>query len=55
MALLFILTIALLIAMVGSLPIWPHSKNWSYFPVGGVGLVLLFILVALFLRHGGMH
>jgi hypothetical protein len=40
-----ILTIVLIIALVGSLPRWPHSKSWGYFPSGGVGLVLIVLLV----------
>jgi hypothetical protein len=40
-----ILTIVLIIALVGSLPTWPHSKGWGYYPTGGVGLILLILLV----------
>ncbi len=40
-----ILTIVLIIALVGSLPRWPHSRSWGYFPSGGVGLVLVVLLV----------
>ena len=41
----FILTIVLIIALVGSLPTWPHSKRWGYYPTGGVGLILLILLI----------
>jgi uncharacterized protein DUF3309 len=40
-----ILTIVLIIALVGSLPRWPHSKDWGYYPTGGVGLILIILLV----------
>ncbi len=40
-----ILTIVLIIALVGSLPRWPHSKNWGYYPTGGVGLILIILLI----------
>jgi hypothetical protein len=40
----FILPIFVLIALVASLPIWPHSKKWSFYPLGGVSLVILIIL-----------
>jgi hypothetical protein len=40
-----VLTIVLIIALVGSLPTWPHSKGWGYYPTGGVGLILLILLV----------
>jgi len=54
MMLMFILTIVLVVAVVGSLPIWPHSKNWSFYPIGGVSVIIVIILVLLFagnLRH----
>lgn len=46
--LMFILTMVVIVALVGSLPTWPHSKNWGYFPSGIVGVVIV-ILVILFL------
>jgi len=45
---LFILAIILIVALVGSLPTWPHSRSWGYYPSGGLGLVLV-IIVVLFL------
>jgi hypothetical protein len=44
-----ILTIVLIIALVGSLPRWPHSRSWGYLPSGGVGLVLIVLVVLLLL------
>jgi hypothetical protein len=41
----FILAVILIIALVGSLPTWPHSRSWGYYPSGGLGLVLIIILV----------
>jgi hypothetical protein len=35
----------LIIALVGSLPRWPHSKDWGYYPTGGVGLILIILLI----------
>jgi hypothetical protein len=43
--LLFVLTIVLIIALIGSVPKWPHSRSWGYFPSGGVGLVLVILLI----------
>ena len=40
------LIIVLILALVGALPRWTHSKDWGYYPSGGVGLIL-FIVVAL--------
>ena len=44
-----ILIVILVLALVGALPRWPHSKSWGYYPSGGVGLVLLIIIVLLVL------
>ncbi len=40
-----ILIIVLVLALVGALPTWGHSRSWGYFPSGGLGLVLVIILV----------
>lgn len=40
-----ILLIILILVLVGALPTWPHSKNWGFYPSGGVGLVVLILLL----------
>jgi hypothetical protein len=42
-----ILLVILILALVGALPTWGHSKNWGYGPSGGLGLVLVILLVLL--------
>ena len=42
-----ILLIILIILLIGALPSWPHSKNWGYFPSGGLGLVVLIVIILL--------
>ena len=44
-----ILLIILILLLIGALPTWPHSRNWGYFPSGGLGLVLLILIVLLLL------
>jgi hypothetical protein len=44
-----ILIVILILALLGALPRWPHSRNWGYFPSGGVGLVLLILVILLLL------
>jgi hypothetical protein len=44
-----ILIVILVLALLGVLPRWPHSKDWGYFPTGGLGLVLLIVIVLLVL------
>jgi len=42
-----ILIVILILILIGVLPTWPHSKNWGYFPSGGLGLVLLILIILL--------
>jgi len=44
-----ILIIVLLLILVGVLPTWPHSRNWGYYPTGGLGIILVIVLVLLLL------
>jgi hypothetical protein len=40
-----ILIVILILALLGALPTWGHSRNWGYGPGGGVGLVLVIVLI----------
>ena len=42
-----ILLIILILALLGALPTWPHSRSWGYYPSGGLGLVLIIVIVLL--------
>ena len=42
-----ILIIILVLMLIGSVPSWPHSRNWAYYPSGGLGLVLLVVIILL--------
>ena len=44
-----ILLIVLILILLGALPTWPHSKNWGYFPSGGIGLVVLILIILVLL------
>jgi len=44
-----ILIIVLILALIGALPRWSHSRSWGYFPTGGIGLVLLILVILLLL------
>ena len=44
-----ILIVILVMALLGVLPRWSHSRNWGYAPTGGVGLILVVIVVLLLL------
>jgi hypothetical protein len=40
-----ILLIILILSLLGALPAWPHSKNWGYYPSGGLGILVVILLV----------
>ncbi len=42
-----ILIILLILMLLGAIPRWPHSRNWGYYPSGGLGLVLLIVVILL--------
>ncbi len=42
-----ILLIILIILLIGSLPRWPYSIGWGYYPSGTVGLILLILIILL--------
>jgi Protein of unknown function (DUF3309) len=44
-----ILLVLLILMLFGALPTWPHSKDWGYYPSGGVGLLLAVLIVLLLL------
>jgi hypothetical protein len=44
-----ILIVLLILALIGALPSWGHSRSWGYYPSGGLGLVLVIVLVLVLL------
>lgn len=44
-----ILLIIILLALVGALPTWGHSRSWGYAPSSALGLVLLILIILLVL------
>jgi uncharacterized protein DUF3309 len=46
-----ILLIILIILLLGTVPRWPHSRNWGYGPSGGVGLLLIIVLILLLMGY----
>ena len=44
-----ILLVVFILFLVGALPTWPHSKEWGYYPSGGLGLVVLILIILLVL------
>jgi hypothetical protein len=44
-----ILIVILVMALLGVLPRWSHSRSWGYAPSGGIGLVLVIVVILLLL------
>ena len=44
-----ILVGVLILALLGALPRWSHSRNWGYYPAGGVGAILFVVVILLML------
>ena len=42
-----ILLIVLVLALIGVIPAWPHSRSWGYGPSGGLGIVVIIIIILL--------
>ena len=42
-----ILIIILIVLLLGGLPTWGYSRRWSYYPSGGIGIILLIVIVLL--------
>ncbi len=42
-----LLLVVLVLLLIGAAPTWPHSKNWGYYPSGGLGLVAVVVLILL--------
>ncbi|MDD2737084.1 MAG: DUF3309 domain-containing protein [Desulfuromonadaceae bacterium] len=44
-----ILIVIVILMLLGALPAWPHSRQWGYYPSGGLGLVFLVLIILLFM------
>jgi len=44
-----IIIVVLILMLIGVIPTWPHSRNWGYYPSGGIGLILLILVILLLL------
>jgi hypothetical protein len=40
-----VILVLLILMLLGALPTWPHSRNWGYYPSGGLGLVLTIVII----------
>jgi len=42
-----ILLVVVILMVLGAIPTWPHSRQWGYYPSGGLGLLLLILIILL--------
>jgi hypothetical protein len=41
----------LIVLLLLTLPTWPYSTAWGFYPSGGMGIVLLVLLIVLLTRR----
>ncbi len=46
-----ILAIILAFLLVGTVPVWPHSLHWGYYPSSGLGLLLAILIIYIILKR----
>jgi hypothetical protein len=46
-----IILVVLLLALLGALPTWGHSRSWGYGPSGILGLLLVILIVLLLMGY----
>ena len=49
---MLILLVVLLLLTFGAVPSWPYSRDWGYYPSGGLGLLVLIVLIVALVNHG---
>jgi hypothetical protein len=40
-----ILIIILILLLIGALPSWGYSRDWGYYPGGGLGIILIIVII----------
>ena len=46
-----VISVILILALVGALPNWGHSRSWGYGPSGLLGTVLVIVLIIYLLQR----
>ena len=42
-----LLIVILFLLLLGTLPTWPYSSGWGYYPSGGLGIILLIVIIVI--------
>jgi hypothetical protein len=46
---MLILLIIVIVLLAGTVPAWPYSRDWGYYPSGSLGTILLILIVLIVL------
>jgi len=46
-----LLLVVLVLLIIGALPRWDHSRNWGYYPSGGLGTLAIILLVLVLMGY----
>jgi hypothetical protein len=46
-----VIVVILILALVGALPNWGHSRSWGYGPSGLLGTILIIVLIIYLLQR----
>jgi len=44
-----LILVIIILFMIGALPNWPHSREWGYYPSGGLGTLLIVMIILILL------
>jgi hypothetical protein len=44
-----LLLLILVILLLAAVPAWPYSREWGYYPSGGLGTILVILIVLMLL------
>jgi hypothetical protein len=44
-----LLIVLLVVLLLGAVPAWPYSRDWGYFPAGGLVALLVVVLLVVLL------
>jgi hypothetical protein len=46
---MLLILIVLVILLAGSVPAWPYSREWGYYPSGSLGTILVLLILLMVL------
>jgi hypothetical protein len=48
---MLLLLILLVVLVFAAAPAWPYSREWGYYPSGGLGTILAIVIVLMLLGY----